>query len=122
MWSWVHRQSVVAKTVLGGIAAAFALITAGLTIDDRYARANDVHGLRQSQERYALQHEIAIHKLRQAQVYDNIQNLRAREAAQRGRLFPHERQALDRFNTEYGVISKEIENKQRLADRLRFQQ
>jgi hypothetical protein len=117
---WFHRQSKQVKGALGGLTAVLALVVAGFTVDDRYARAGDVSGLRASVDRNALAHEIAIQNLRRAQVMDKVHDLRAREAQQRGRLMPHEKQALDRYLIEHADLTRDIEQKQRLADRLRF--
>jgi hypothetical protein len=118
--AWFKRQSHQFKVLATTVGSIGALITGLSIVDSRYANAGDVQQLRSSQERYAVQQEIAILNLRRAYVMDKVYDLSAKEGQMRGRLPPHEKQALERYRQEATDLKRDMDMKQRALDQARI--
>lgn len=120
MLQWFHEQTQGVQAIMKGVGAIAAFIGLLLAINSHFASAGDVNELRKSIDKNSLQTHITIQSVRKSQVLDQVEQLRIKEAAARGRLPHHEKQRLDRLVGEYGELTNDISQKQRLLDRIQY--
>lgn len=102
-----------------GLGAVAALIGVLLAVNSHFASAGDVNELRKSLDRSALQTDITIQSVRKAQVFDQLEQMRIKEAA-RGRLPVHEAQRLNRLATEFSALERDIDAKNQRLNQLQY--